>query len=106
VTAKLVVPRERALLDIEEALDHYTKEAGLEVALGFIDRLEKAFALLSDHPAAGSLRYAWELGLPELRALPVTRYPYLIFYLEQPGQIDVWRVLHGKRDIPAWLGDG
>ena len=106
MTAKLVVPRERALLDIEEAVDHYLKEAGLEVALRFVGRLEKAFILLSEHPAAGSPRYAWELSLPELRVLPLPRYPYLIFYLEQPEHIDVWRVLQGKRDIPAWLQDG
>ena len=27
----------------------------------------------------------------------------LIFYVEHPDHIDVWRVLHGKRDIPDWL---
>jgi toxin ParE1/3/4 len=33
------------------------------------------------------------------------RYPYLIFFVELPNHIDIWRVLHGQRDIPAWLHD-
>jgi len=26
-----------------------------------------------------------------------------VFYVEQPDHIDVWRVLHGQRDIPTWM---
>jgi toxin ParE1/3/4 len=33
----------------------------------------------------------------------LTRYPYLLFFMELDDHIDVWRVLHGKRDIPVWL---
>jgi plasmid stabilization system protein ParE len=33
----------------------------------------------------------------------VARYPYLVFYIERPDHIDVWRVLHGQRDVPAWM---
>ena len=29
-------------------------------------------------------------------------YPYLLFYVERHDTIDVWRVLHGERDIPTW----
>lgn len=35
--------------------------------------------------------------------LEFTRIPYLIFYMEQADHIDVWRVLHAERDIPAWI---
>ena len=34
---------------------------------------------------------------------PLNRYPYLVFYAEQGQQVDVWRVLHAQRHIPAWL---
>lgn len=79
-------------------------DAAGPAALGFIDALEDACAHLARNPATGSLRYAHELNLPALRCWPLTRYPYLIFYVEQPDHIDVWRVLHGRRDIPAGFG--
>ena len=44
-----------------------------------------------------------ELNLPGLRFWPLTRYPHLVFYVERPDHIDVWRVLHGTRDIPQWM---
>lgn len=78
-------------------------EAGEAVALGFIDALEHAWMHIGLHPATGSPRYAHELNLPGLRAWPMTRYPYLVFYLERADRIDVWRVLHAQRDIPAWM---
>jgi toxin ParE1/3/4 len=39
--------------------------------------------------------------LPGLRFWPLKRYPYFVFYLERETHIDVWRVLHAERDIPA-----
>jgi toxin ParE1/3/4 len=51
----------------------------------------------------GSPRYAYELGLEGVRAWPLRRFPYLIFYIEKPDALDVWRVLHGQRDIPSWM---
>lgn len=55
------------------------------------------------HPDTGSPRYAHALNIPGLRCWPLTRYPYLVFFMEREDHIDVWRVLHGQRDIPAWL---
>lgn len=101
--AKPVVPRELANQDVDEALAHYLTEATHDVALGFIDALEQAYALISRQPAMGSPHYGHELGLPGLRAWTLSRYPYMVFYVECPGHIDVWRVLHGHRDIPAWM---
>jgi len=51
----------------------------------------------------GSPRYAFELRLEGLRAWPLRRYPYLVFYVEREDHLDVWRVLHAQRDIPAWM---
>jgi toxin ParE1/3/4 len=87
----------------------YTKiltpsENAEQAALGFIDALEQAYVHIGRHPATGSPRYAHELNLPGLRSWSLTRYPHLVFYIEREDHIDVWRVLHGQRDIPAWLG--
>lgn len=101
--AKQVIPREQADRDVDEALDHYLAEGAEQAALGFIEALEQAYRHFGRHPATGSPRYAHEIDLPGLRSWPLTRYPYLVFYVEGADHIDVWRVLHGQRDIPAWM---
>lgn len=105
MTERPIVPRERAQRDAEGAIDHYLAEAAIDVAVGFVDELERTYARLSAHSASGSPRHAYELGIAELRSVPVGRYPYLIFYVERPAAVDVWRILHAKRDIPASLQD-
>ncbi len=101
--AKRVVLRAVAQRDVEEIIAYYLDQGTSDVALGFIDALEAAYAQISRHPGTGSPRYGHELSLPGLRALVLARYSYLSFYLEHPDHIDVWRVLHGQRDIPAWM---
>ncbi|CAB5657171.1 Plasmid stabilisation system protein [Delftia tsuruhatensis] len=104
--AKAIIPREQANRDVDEALAYYLDQEAESAALGFIDALERAYTHLSRHPATGSLRHAHELHLPGLRAWQLTRYPYIVFYVEHPHHVDVWRVLHGQRDIPAWMQPG
>ena len=101
--SKAVVPRERARQDAEEAIDHYLGEYAPDAALGFVDALERAYRHIGRHPSSGSSRYAHELNLPGLRFCPLQKYPHLIFYVERSDHVDVWRVLHGHRDIPAWM---
>lgn len=103
--AKPVVPREQAKQDVEDALAYDMAQNAEAAALGFIDALERAYTYLGRHPATGSPRYAHELNLPGLRSWPLTRYPYLVFYVERADHVDVWRVLQGQRDIPAWMQD-
>ncbi len=100
---KPVVPREQANRDIDEAIAYYLGEHAPQAAMGFIDALEQAYAHIGRHPATGSTRFAHELDLPDLRAWPLTRYPHVVFYVGREDRIDVWRVLHGQRDIPAWM---
>lgn len=103
MNGKPLVLRERAGRDIEDAIDHYAREAGRQVALAFADAIEAAFRRLAEHPASGSPRYAHELDLPSLRCLGLGRFPYLVFYVERAETIDVWRVPHAHRDIAAWM---
>jgi len=103
VKAKPVVPRVRAAQDVDEAIAYYAGEGAAAAALGFIDALESAYAHIGRFPAAGYPRHAHELNLPGLRAWLLTGFPYVVFYVEQADRIDVWRVLHAQRDIPAWL---
>ncbi len=103
MAAKRVIPREAAQRDIDQAIAHDVAEAGEPVALAVVDALERAFRRIAQHPALGSPRYAFELRLEGLRAWPLRRCPYLVFYVEREDHLDVWRVLHTQRDIPAWM---
>lgn len=100
---KPVVPRAQATRDAEAAIGFYRREGSAKTALAFVNALEAAFGNIQRHPAGDSPRYGHELNLPYLRAWQVKDYPYLIFYVEGERHIEVWRILHGERDIPAWL---
>ena len=95
--------RATAEQDIEEAVAYYRDEGGLETALEFVDALEAAIVDLCDHPLIGTLRFAFELEIPNLRSWSLRRFPYLVFYVPDDDRIDIWRVLHARRDIPTFL---
>ncbi len=101
--AKPIIPRALANQDIDDAISQYLSEGTEQAALGFIDALERSYKHISRHPESGSSRHAHELDLPGLRSGMLKRYPYLVFYIERDDHIDVWRVLHGTGDIPAWM---
>jgi toxin ParE1/3/4 len=100
---KPVIPREQANRDVEDAIEYYLKEGSATAALGLVDALEDAYGLTGRHPGVGASRYAYELDIPGLRSWPLPRFPYLIFYVELDDRVDVWRVVHGRRDVPASL---
>lgn len=100
---KPVILRKLAEIDVDTALTYYMAEAGADIALAFIGALEEANHRISKDPAIYSPRWGTELNLPGLRSLRVSKFPYVVFYMEQPDHIDVWRVLHAQRDIPAFL---
>ena len=99
-----LVRRARADLDVFDALDHYLTES-VSAAEGFVATLERAYDHIQRAPATGSPRWAHELNIPGLRSWPCSPYPHLVFYVARPKHIEVWRVLHGSRDIPARLRD-
>lgn len=100
---KSVIPRTLATQDVEQAIEYYLEEQAVQAALGFIDDLEQAYDHIARHPASGSPRLGHELNLPDLRSWPLNTFPYRVFYREATDHIDVWRVLHQKRDIPSSL---
>lgn len=105
MSRKPVSRRASARADINSAADYYDREAGPDTALHFIDAVEAAIRAISDRPGAASSIWGERLRLPGLRSRRVAGFPYLVFYVEHEGRIEVRRVLHAKRDIPAWLGD-
>lgn len=102
---KPIVLLPRAERDIADATDNYRGEGGTALAEQWAQSLGAALRHVGAHSASGSPRYADVLAMPGLRFWRVRRFPYLIFYVDRASQVDVWRVLHAHRDIPAWLRD-
>jgi toxin ParE1/3/4 len=92
-----------ALTDVDDILNHYLTEAGVEIAGQFLDGLELSLRQIGQEPGIGSPRLALSLKEPALRVWPIRGFPYLIFYLNRPTGVEIWRVLHTSRDIPSQL---
>jgi toxin ParE1/3/4 len=88
-------------MDVTAAIDRYFENGGQDVAAGFVKALGEAYSHIASHPGTGSPRYATQLSVAGLRFWAVSRYPYLVFYVELPDGIDVLRVLHGAMDVTA-----
>jgi toxin ParE1/3/4 len=101
--AKRVRLRQLAAADLDDASRYYRAAAGEQTAVRFIDTVERSINRISRHPHAGSLRFAYELAIPELRAWPLQRFPYVVFYVVADEEIEVWRILHARRDVPTAL---
>ncbi len=102
---KPVVRRERATADITAAVDYYLDVAGTAVALNLVSAAEQAIDETSGTPALGSPRLGNVLEIAGLRSRRTDGFPCLIFYWEAEDRIEVWRVLHDRRDIGATLLD-
>ena len=96
---KSVVRRRAARQDIGAISRYYDREAGRDVAVGFLSAVEQAVTFLADRPEAGSPRLSDLLGIAGLRSRPIARFPYLLFYFVAENRIEVARVLHSKSDI-------
>ncbi len=102
-----ILRRELADRDIADIVTYYAGEAGLQVAMRFVDALEGTIGRIGRRPAIGSLGFADNVRIPGLRCCPVTASPDLVFYVDHGDHVAMWRVLHERRDIPAALrGDG
>ena len=98
-----VIVRKLAEQDLDAITDYYLGVAGVEVAATFLESWDRALTHLMRHPDSGSTRFAMAAGKAGLRAWPIRRFPYLVFYLHGQDVLDVLRLLHGARDIPVNL---
>lgn len=100
---KAVVRRAAAARDIEAAVEYYIEVAGPDVAARFEIDLDVALNHVAAYPGTGSRRYAGAGARRDLRFWLMTGFPYALFYRERHGQIELLRVLHQSRNIPAHL---
>lgn len=69
-----------------------------EAARRFLVAAYNTYALLAQSPELGRARV--DLGFPEIRSWRIAGYRrYLVFYRALPDRIQIWRVLHGARDL-------
>ena len=82
----------------------YIRRDNPAAARAFLEAAYNAFEFLAQHPGAG--RHRADLGFPEVRSWRLRGFRrYLIFYRELPDRIQIWRILHGSRDLNSHLGD-
>ena len=73
-------------------------------ARAFLEAAYDGFEFLAQHPGVGRRRE--DLGFPEVRSWRISGFRrYLIFYRELPDRVQIWRVLHGARDLESELSD-
>ena len=85
----------QASQDLDEIFN-YIAQDNPTAAARWVYSLEEKCRMLSGTPNLGRRRH--DLA-PSLRGFPVGNY--VIFYRPMPGGIEILRVLHGARDIPA-----
>ena len=102
---KPLVRSQAATRDLQNAARHYRSTATVERAQKFVGALEEAYLHISRMPRSGSPRYSHLLDVTDLRSWPVSGFPYLVLYVEREHSIDIYRVLHTARDIPASFSD-
>ncbi|MEQ8828270.1 MAG: type II toxin-antitoxin system RelE/ParE family toxin [Alphaproteobacteria bacterium] len=91
--------------DITQAHDAYVAEGGMPLGLRFLQDIEAVLRRIETHPGIGSTRY-WSLpDMKGARCVAPADFPFLVFYMETEERLDVIRVLHQRRDIPALLRD-
>jgi plasmid stabilization system protein ParE len=87
-----VIYSTRAIADLIDIAD-YLKARSPAGARAVELRIHRTIALLEEFPGAGR-----ELGQrPQVRVMPLGRYPYLVFYTVSGEELTVLHVRHGAR---------
>ena len=91
------------MADVRGQIRFFSTTASRDIAIRFVDAFEGALDRLRDFPRQGA---PWPTDNPELqgiRRLLMTTFRIWIFYRETDSHIEIVRVLHGSRDLPALL---
>ena len=80
----------------------YIRRDNPQAARAFLEAAYDSFEFLARNPGLGRKRA--DLGFPEVRSWRIAGFRrYLIFYRELADRVQIWRVLHGARDLQAEL---
>lgn len=101
-----LVVRPEAEADIDAAAGFYASEGDVELGLRFFDAVQRTFDTLVGQPHLGRVQEWVASRLRGCRRWPVAQ-PFdvhQVFYLPSESRVEIVRVLHGARDVPALLG--
>jgi toxin ParE1/3/4 len=91
--------------DLVAIADHIAKDS-LDAAIRFLHSARRSMEFLTTMPKAGPEYLTPNRLLAGLRKWSVDGHrDYLIFYRSTNDAIEVFRVIHGARDIPTILAD-
>jgi plasmid stabilization system protein ParE len=83
--------------DIDAAYQYYEQRlAGLGDR--FLDELRHVIERIADQPA-----FYWTVR-QDVRAAPLHRFPYVVYYRPEPTRVLVIAVQHGRRSSRGWQG--
>lgn len=82
--AKTLIYQIKAEQDVEQAIDYY-REKSKVLGNKFYHELMKSYGNISDHPAIGSNRFAYELNIPNLKTWRSQIFLILFFTLRKPN---------------------
>jgi toxin ParE1/3/4 len=95
---------EEADREIDAQVLFYAEHAGAVIAERFYAPLQCAFASLLANPGHGRAFESKHPALGGLRVWLVHGFPFLVYYREVAGGIEIVHVLHGARDRDRILG--
>src|ERR1700749_4915669 len=99
-----VVRKPEVRRDLVESAD-YIAQGNLDAALRFLDAAERAFDFWAPKREAGQPCNFPQAELAGVRVWPIYGFRnYLAFYRPTNDGVEIWRVLHGARDIDALFG--
>jgi len=100
-----LVVRPLAEADTDAAADYLAGEGGMDLALRFLDAVERAYGRLVEYPRIGAEVHAFASRLPGLRFWPVPTFErFLVFYRVLSDAVEIVGVVHGSRDLAELLG--
>jgi toxin ParE1/3/4 len=91
----------RDLVELAEYISH----DNLDAALRLLDAAERTFRFLAANREAGQLCHFSASESDGVRVWPIEGFRnYLVFYRPTDEGVEIWRVLHGARDIESLFG--
>ena len=89
--------------DTHRVINYYIDLQAAKAGKEFLVAVENAYKFIGRFPDAGSKRLGISMQLPELRTWSLTKFPYSVIYMCDAQEVDIFRLLHHKRDIPNYL---